>query len=99
MALITSVIQVCIQISPQKLGFHEKTTVLTYPHKKEYNEDKSGEHAGLALGPPLPNNLGKFYSKTVQHYIKLERQTIMLKTEARIDHNWSFYMCTVKITQ
>jgi len=63
MALITSVILVLR--SPQKLGFHEKTTVLTYPYKKKYNEDKSGEHAGLALGPPLPTNLGKFYSKTL----------------------------------
>jgi len=64
-ALIASVILVLK--SPQKLGFHEKTTVLTYLHRKKYNEDKSGEHAGLALGPPLPTNLGKFHSKTAQH--------------------------------
>lgn len=64
MALIASVILVLR--SPQKLGFHEKTTVLTYPHRKKYNEDKSGKHAGLALGPPLPTSLGKFHSKTVQ---------------------------------
>lgn len=97
MALIASVILVLR--SPRKLGFHEKTTVLTYPHRKSTMRTNLVSMLAQLLDHTFQPIWEHFTQKLFNTNSKLERHTIMLTTDARIDHNGSFYMCTVKTTQ